>query len=141
MTGKSLPPELEAEVARLKGRVSDLERKLSKRIPEIRGPIVPFSLSGELFVSSSGRWVHPTGGNLVLLLATLVTPGDTATTIEARKNGDPVGDLLTIEAGGDFARTKVPDVGFAALFDRLEIAVVDAGTDAGDLVVLACFDR
>ena len=140
MTGKNLPPELEREVSALKQRATDLERKLSKRIPTIPGETVPFTLAGDVYETGSGRWVHPHGANLVLLIATLVTAGTTDTVLEARKNGTQVGGDLTIEAGGNFARTKIADAPFTAEYDTLELVVTSAGTEATDLVVIAVFD-
>lgn len=141
MTGKNLPPELEREIGKLKQRVTDLERKLSKRIPEIPGETIPFSYAGVVTEKESGRWVHPRGANLVLLIATVLLPDpDDPIVLEARRNGTKIGDSLTLEATGDFARTKIPTVPFGAEYDRLSIAVTSAPEAAEDLVVIAVFD-
>jgi hypothetical protein len=139
MTKHLLPPRPGQQLSNTKGRVHDLERRLARAIPEQRGYLAKFSLAGTLFVSESGYEMHPYGGRLILVYATLVVAGDDTTVLSIRKND------------AEFAELKLPatrryneyvtSTEFAARADTLQVAITTVGANAESLTVFGLFDR
>lgn len=128
------PPEVERELAKLKRRVSDLERVLRGVLDNLDGPEAIFSLAGELYLASeSGPYRKASGGRLVQVVAGLLVAGSEATEIELRRNGFTF-ETLTIPAGSLVAAVTVSQT-FGPDSDYLTVEIVTAGDGAQDLVV------
>lgn len=139
MSGHLLPPRPGQQLSNTKGRVHDLERRLSRAIPPQPGYLAKFSLAGLLYVSESGIELHPTGGRLVLVYATLVTAGTTITEVSIRKNGVEF-EVLKLPATRRYNEVVVSSE-FSARADELQVAITEAGDDAETLTVFGLFDR
>ena len=135
MAANQLPPHVAAELSKLKGRVTDLER--SRRTTSAPSPTPEpesvFSLPGPLYLAGpSAPLTDPGARRIVQLVASLATAGSTATTIDVHVNGTAV-ESLSIPAGERTNRITVdrllgPD-------DQVAVAVSLAGVAAADLAV------
>lgn len=138
MTKGLLPPEIEREIAKLKKRVSDLERVLGEVISGARDHGLPFVIPGAVYVEESPPWTPRFATRAVEVIALLGTAGSTSTAIEVRKNGNPLGAGLTLAAGETVKRFTISSP-FAPDQDLLTVAVTSAGTGALDLDVIVRF--
>lgn len=127
-------PELEREFAKLKKRVSDLERVL-RGIAETAGqPETIFSLHGELMATDeSGPYRKQGGGRLVQILAGILVAGTTETEILVRKNTTVIA-TVTIAAGDLVAAVTISQP-FGPDTDYLTVELTEAGEGAESLVV------
>lgn len=138
MTKGLLPPEIEREIGKLKKRVTDLERELGELRSGARDHGLPFVLSGPVFVKQSPPWTPRFLTRAVDIVALLGTAGTTTTTIEIRKNENPIGAGLSLAPGETVKRFTLSSP-FAADQDLLTVAVTAAGADAEDLDVIVRF--
>lgn len=138
MTEKLLPPEFDREVGRLKNRVLALEKRLGELERGARDHGLPFTLPGPILVEESPPWTPRFTTRAVEIVALLGIAGSTATTLEVRKNGDPIGGGFSLEAGKTVRRFSTSSA-FRADVDLLTVAVTAAGTDAEDLDVIVRF--
>jgi hypothetical protein len=134
-----VPPRAGEQISNTKSRVHDLERRLSRAIPERIGYVAKFSLHGGLYEVESGIELHPGGGKLQLVYAVLVEPGSTRTVLSLTKNGTEFSQLI-LPATVDY-NEQVVSLQFAARTDRLQVVVAEAGTGAETLTVYGLFDR
>ena len=139
MTRHLVPPRPGEQLSNTKGRVHDLERRLARAIPERVGFVAKFSLNGILYESVSGNEVHPTGGRLILVYATLVEAGTSTTVLELRKNGTTFA-TLKLPAGVAYNELVVSQE-FAPRTDTLRVAITSAGVDADTITAYGLFDR
>lgn len=133
MTGKLLPPELEREVSGLKKRVSDLEKKLDRRLAAKDVDEAIFYFDGILAAVTSGVWRPRRARRVSDWMIALVEPGSTPTVLWVLKNGENV-LTITIPAGTLEIEETTP-VHVRPGFDRLQIQIASAGIDAFDLTV------
>lgn len=139
MTKGLLPPEIEREIARLKKRVSDLERVLGEVLSGARDHGLPFVIDGAVFVKESPPWTPRFATRAVDVIALLGSPATSgATSIEVRKNGNPIGAGLTLGVDETVKRFSISSP-FAPDEDLLTVAVTAAGVGAQDLDVIVRF--
>ncbi len=134
-----VPPRAPEQISRTKGRVHDLERRLSRAIPEPLGYVAKFSLHGALYAIESAVELHPTGGKLQLVYAVLDTPGTTATTLSLRKNGTEFSQLILPPTV--IYNEQVVSLQFSARIDRFQTVIVTPGAGAATLTVFGLFDQ
>lgn len=137
MTRALLPPEIEREVEVLKGRVTDLERRL-RRFEEQRPPETIYSLSGELYLVTSNRWYPRFDEKVIELLASLTVAGTTATVLRILKN-DALAREITIPIGQGATSPIVVNAAIELKRneDDLRVQIVTPGADAEGLTVQA----
>jgi len=134
-----LPPELEREVSKLKKRVSDLERVLGEVLAGGRDHGLPFTIAGPVYISESPPWTPRFATRAVEVIALLGAPAEVGTTtIEVRKNGNPIGAGLALGVGETVKRFTISSP-FGADEDLLTVGVTAAGTGAEDLDVIVRF--
>lgn len=139
MTRGLLPPELEREVEKLKGRVLKLEKALGEVLSGARDHGLPFVLAGALYVTESPPWTPRFRTRAVDVIALLGTPATAgATAIEVRKNGAAVGAGLSLGVGETVKRFSLSSP-FAPDEDVLTVATTATGTGAQDLDVIVRF--
>lgn len=138
MTQGLLPPEFEREIARLKKRVSDLERLLNEVTSGARDHGLPFVLAGTLYVVESPPWTPRFATRAVDVILLLGTAGTDTTSVEVRKNGNVLGSGMGLESGETIKRYTISSP-FTPNEDLLTVAVTAAGTGAEDLDVIVRF--
>lgn len=132
-------PSQAGQISSTKSRVHTLERRLLGSPSKPAVYVAKWSLSGPVRISTAGYEVHPYGGTLVRVYATLLVAGTTTTTLSFRKNDTEIGTLrLTSGVKINEAYVSVP---FSANSDLFNVAITTAGTGAKLLAAFGEFDR
>lgn len=134
-------PTFANQLAATKNRVNTLERQLQNGSPQPSGYAITWSYDGEVsdfvdVVSHPG--IHPRGGYLLQVRATLNTAGATSTIISVRHKGTQFA-TITLTAGNIMATAYMYK--WCGGVDRITYVILEAGAGATDLTLVADFDR
>lgn len=132
-------PTQAGQISNTKSRVHTIERRLRDQPRKPAVYIAKWSLGGPLYESESGFEVHPSGGILIRVYATLLIAGTTTTTLSFKKNGS-IFTTLNMTSGLVFNETMI-SVPFAASADLLNVEITTVGDDAETISVFGEFDR
>lgn len=139
MTQYVTPTDPLRELSAAKHRVALLERRLAAGGANSIPPAVLYH-PGAVIVTTSGIHTHPYGATMTLVYAHLVVASTSGSvTLSLRKNGVEFGQLI-LPATVPYNEKPV-QVAFGARFDRFQVAVTTAGTDAEQLSVFGVWDR
>lgn len=134
-------PTFANQLAATKNRINTLERQLRNESPQPNGHVVTWSYSGPIsdFINDiSHPGVHPRGGNLLQLRASLNVVGATPTVMSVRFNGTQFA-TMTIAPGNNSAETFTYQ--WCGRADKITFVITSAGTDAEDLSIVGEYDR
>jgi hypothetical protein len=120
-------PSLAAEMAEIKREIRKLWIGVNRRNANTIKD-VPFVLSGFIFLSISPRFYLYGGGRLRRFLASIDTPGTTATVFTIYKNLDVL-TTITLAAGVDRG-IKTIDEAFVEDSDYLRVGITTVGAGA-----------
>ena len=138
MTTSNQPPNLANELSKLKHRLDILERRLNKPTGQFKPEIV-FSQDGAVTASGSPAYEFGVAERAYVLVARLVTPGSTDTTVDLLKNGTSV---ATVTVQADQYRGSEPiSTSWAPDSDEFRYEVTSAGSGAQQLTVITRFKQ
>ena len=136
-------PTPRSEVADLKERVLDLERRLRARQDQLRpadvaagAGVMIFHQPGTVALSPSvvARW-HPPASSSLAVVASLGTAGSSSTVVTFYKNGSAIsGGTVTLTSSDQYESATIAAT-FNGTTDYLTARVTTAGTTAAELVV------
>lgn len=132
-------PTQAGQISSTKSRVHTIERRLLDKPRKPAVYIAKWSLGGAIYLSESGFEVHPSGGILIRVYATLLVAGTTTTTLSFKKNENAIA-TLKLTNGVRFNETML-SIPFASNSDLLNVEITAAGSGADTLSVFGEFDR
>lgn len=131
MTQANQEPTPERAVSGLRGRVTNLERKLGVDLTTYR-PDTVFSLGGPIYVSESSPYPVPNKRRYKRVAMALTVVGSTSTTIHVNVNGSSVASF-TLAASQQYQDNSLSlpvEPG-----DLVTVEITDPGDDAEGLTV------